>query len=396
MSCREGGVTLANLIERLNAQGNKISCIVYDSFLHWVPEVAKKFNIPVAFFWTQSCAVYSIYYYFSNGLANLPDETDKTAEAIEIPGLPLLSISDLPSFLQPSNTQESLLRIILDQFKSLPEVTWVLGNSYSDLESEEIFSMKSIAPIRTVGPLIPSAFLDGRNPTDADSGVHLWKTTNCMDWLNTKEPESVVYVSFGSIAVLSKEQIHEIALGLKASGYPFIWVVRPPSSKGGTDSEETLPAGFLNETSEQGLVVPWCHQLQVLSHASVGAFVTHCGWNSTLESLSLGIPMLTLTQWSDQATNSAYITQKWKTGMRLNKRSADGLVGKEEVEKCIKMVMESEVGGELRKNALRWKKLARESMVKGSSSDRNIQEFVDEIIARECPSSSSMPDLLFD
>jgi len=267
----------------------------------------------------------------------------------------------------------------VDLFKSLPEATWVLGNSFEELESEEIKSMKLVAPMRTVGPLIPSAFLDGRNPGDKDSGAHLWKTTNCMDWLNAKESASVVYVSFGSLAVLSKEQNREIAFGLKASGYSFIWVMRPSSSNGNIDSDENFPEGFLNETSEQGLVVPWCPQLEVLSHESVGAFMTHSGWNSTLEGLSLGVPMLAVPQWSDQTTNSLYIAEKWKTGLRLSKRSADGLVGKEEVEKSIRTVMETERGIEMRKNALRWKTLAREAMMEGGSSDKNIEDFVEEI-----------------
>jgi pathogen-inducible salicylic acid glucosyltransferase len=135
-----------------------------------------------------------------------------------------------------------------------------------------------------------------------------------MDWLNTKEPASVVYVSFGSVVVLSKEQTQEIALGLKVSGHSFIWVIRPSSSKEEINSEENLPESFLTETSWQGLVVPWCPQLQVLSHASVGALMTHCGWNSTLESLSFGVPLLAVPQWSDQTTNSLYIAEKWKTG----------------------------------------------------------------------------------
>jgi pathogen-inducible salicylic acid glucosyltransferase len=277
----------------------------------------------------------------------------------------------------------------LDPFKTLSEATWILGNTFDGLESEEINSMKSIAPIRTVGPLIPSAFLDGRNPEDTDFGAHLWKITNCMDWLNTKEPASVVYVSFGSITVLSKEQTQEIALGLKASGHSFIWVIRPSSSKEDINSEENLPEGFLTETSWQGLVVPWCPQLQVLSHASIGAFMTHCGWNSTLESLSFGVPLLALPQWSDQTTNSLYISEKWKTGLRVNKRSADGLVGKEDVEKCIKMVMESELGVELRENALRWKKLSREAMGEAGSSNENIEEFVEDIVSRASSMSLS-------
>jgi UDP:flavonoid glycosyltransferase YjiC (YdhE family) len=390
MLCKIGGETLGNLIERLNSQGNQISCIVQDSFLTWIPEVAKKFNIPSAFFWTQSCAAFSIYHHFILGnLATAWDETQKSVEEIEIPGLPRLSLSDLPSFLLPSNPYGTLSRLAVEQFKSLPEATWILGNSFQELESEEMNSMKSIIPIRTVGPLIPSAFLDRRNPGDTDVGANLWKTANCTDWLDTKEPASVVYVSFGSLAVLSKEQTREIALGLKASGYPFIWVIRPSPSEEGINSYKNLPEGFINEISEQGLVVPWCQQLQVLSHESVGAFLTHCGWNSTLESLSLGVPMLAVPQWSDQITNSIYVEEQWKTGLRVNKRSADGLVEKEEVEKCIRIVMETERGVGMRKNASRWKTLASEATVEGGSSYKNIQEIIEEIATKALSISGS-------
>lgn len=388
MLYKTGGVPLGNLIESVNAEGPKISCIVHDSFLGWVPEVAKKFKIPSAFFWTQSCAVYSIYHNFAHGkLAAQLEETQKGTVGIEIPGLPPLTLSDMPSILQPSSPDESVLRVLVDQFLSLPQATWVLGNSFNELESEVINSMKTTAPIRAVGPLIPSAFLDGLSPRDTDSVPHMWETVNCMDWLNTKQPASVVYVSFGSLAVLSKEQNHEIALGLKASGYSFIWVIRQSSSKGQSQTDENLPEGFHDETSEQGLVVPWCPQLEVLSHASVGAFMTHCGWNSTLEGLSLGVPMLAVPQWSDQITDSLFIAEKWKTGLRLSKRSVDGLVGKDEVEKGIRTVMESERGIELRINALRWKTLASAAMMEGGSSDKNIQEFVEEIAAKASSTS---------
>ena len=108
--------------------------------------------------------------------------------------------------------------------------------------------MKSIALIHTIDPLIPSTFLDRWDPIDSDSEAHLCRTTNCMDWLNTKEPASVVYFSFTNLAILSKEKTQKIALGLKVSGYSFIWVIRPPSSKRDINNIENLPAGFLNET----------------------------------------------------------------------------------------------------------------------------------------------------
>ena len=109
--------------------------------------------------------------------------------------------------------------------------------------------MKSIALIRTIDPLIPSTFLDRWDPIDSDSDAHLCRTTNYMDWLNTKEPASVVYVSFTSLAILSKEKTQKIALGIKVSGYSFIWVIFPPFSIRDINIIENLLAGFLNETS---------------------------------------------------------------------------------------------------------------------------------------------------
>ncbi|KAI4354090.1 hypothetical protein L6164_002990 [Bauhinia variegata] len=118
----------------------------------------------------------------------------------------------------------------------------------------------------------------------------------CMKWLSDKQSGSVVYVSFGSFAILDAEPIEEIAWGLKDFGCYFLWVVRA--------SEQTkLPKDFV-ESSEKGFVVTWGPQLQVLEHEAVECFVTHYGWNSTLEALSLGVPMVAVPQWTDQSTNA--------------------------------------------------------------------------------------------
>ncbi|ERN20301.1 hypothetical protein AMTR_s00066p00178410 [Amborella trichopoda] len=174
------------------------------------------------------------------------------------------------------------------------------------------------------------------------------------------------------MAALSAEQMEEIASALRLSKWPFLWVVRPPleHQKGGN----SLPEGFAEATSKQGLVVPWCSQLDVLAHQAVGCFVTHCGWNSKLEGLSQGVPMIAAPLWSDQQTNSKFISDVWEVGVRVEVDENE-VLRRGELERCIKEFMEGERGDQLRKNAHKWRDLAREAMNEGGSSDNNTKEF---------------------
>ncbi|CAI0459500.1 unnamed protein product [Linum tenue] len=184
---------------------------------------------------------------------------------------------------------------------------------------------------------------------------------------------SVIYVSFGSMASLGPEQMEELSHGLKNSNHYFLWVVR-------ASEEAKLPVNF--DMSEQGLVVSWCPQLGVLDHDAVGCFMTHCGWNSTLEALSLGVPMVAMPQWTDQGTNAKYIEDVWKMGLRVE-ADQDGIVKREVVEKCLKEVMEGKKGEEMKRNAELWKRVMKEAASEGGSSDRNINEFVDSLIHKK-------------
>jgi pathogen-inducible salicylic acid glucosyltransferase len=234
--------------------------------------------------------------------------------------------------------------------------------------------MTKIWPLRTIGPTIPSMFLDKRLEDDKNYGFSIFKpnTDACMKWLDDQPKGSVVYVSFGSVAALEVEQMEEIAWGLRMSNRCFLWVVR-------ASEEAKLPKNFVEETCEKGLVVRWCPQLEVLAHEAVGCFVTHCGWNSTLEALSLSVPMVAIPQYSDQSTNAKYIMDVWKMGL---KASADekGLVSREAAEHCIREIMEGERGNEIKKNALKLRKLAKEAVDEGGSSDKNIEEFVAKLV----------------
>ncbi|XWS36639.1 hypothetical protein CRYUN_Cryun20dG0102600 [Craigia yunnanensis] len=222
----------------------------------------------------------------------------------------------------------------------------------------------------TAGPAIPSMYLDKRLENDKDYGMNLFKpnTSACMSWLSGKSKGSVVYVSFGSMAELDVEQIRELAWGLKGSNCYFLWVVR--------GSEETkLPHNFIEETTEKGLVVNRCPQLEVLSHESIGCFLTHYGFNSVHETLGLGVPMLAMPQWTDQGTNTKHVEDVWEIGMRARPDDEKDFVKREIVGHCIKELMQGEKGKEAMKNANKWTILPKNA-VDGGSSDQNIDEFI--------------------
>ncbi|KAJ9701769.1 hypothetical protein PVL29_006932 [Vitis rotundifolia] len=363
-----GSQSLAQLIEKHSRSDSPARILVYDSVILWAQDVADQVGLDAAPFFTQSCAVSAIYYHENYGTFKLPLE----GSMISIPSLPPLDTDhDLPSLVKDMDSYPAILKINLNQFSAFHKVKCVFFNTFHKLEHEAVNWMASQWPmIKTVGPTIPSVYLDDRLDQDKGYGLSIFKSTNntCITWLDTKGISSVVYVSFGSWASLEQEQMEELALGLKRSNTNFLWVVRE-------SEREKLPGNLLEETSEKGLVVSWCPQLEVLSHKAVGCFMTHCGWNSTLEALSLGVPMVAIPHFSDQPTNAKFVQDVWGVGIRA-KGDEKGIVKREEIEECIREAMEGEKGNEMKRNALRWKELAKEAVNEGGTSDKNIEEFV--------------------
>ncbi|XP_078177106.1 phloretin 4'-O-glucosyltransferase-like [Carex rostrata] len=191
-----------------------------------------------------------------------------------------------------------------------------------------------------------------------------------MDWLDTKPDNSVVYVSFGSTATMSKKQIEEIQHGLKDSGWPYLLVLRKNNREAGVELED----------GENSMVVEWCNQVQVLSHPSIGCFLTHCVWNSTLESLSCGVPMVAVPQWSDQNTNARMVVE-WLAGVR-GEMNKEGVLEAEVLKSCLEMVMgNGERAFAIRKSCNMWKEKAQEALSDGGSSHRNFKYFLDKILS---------------
>ncbi|XP_015967708.1 UDP-glycosyltransferase 74B1 [Arachis duranensis] len=360
-----GSKTLSELIIKLRHSSCAVNCIVYDSMLTWALDVAKQFGIYGAVFLTNSASVCSIYWEMK--LGNLFFPLEKWVFPISIPGLPPLGVSDLPSFVARPDDHKAYLDAIMGIFETLKNNDWVFCNTFQELESE---ALDGTWPVVPVGPMVPSAYLHQQNSEDTAYGATLWNPTinkSYMTWLGTKPPRSVVYVSFGSMATTTAKQAEEIANGLKASKKNFIWVVK--------ESWEILPKGFMSGLGDAGLVVTWCNQLEVLAHPAVGCFVTHCGWNSVLEALSIGVPMVTVAQWSDQPTNAKLVEVVWGVGTRAEKDSDDVLSGKE-LEKCIGEVMDAEKSEDLKRNASKWSQSASRAASVGGTSDKNINEFV--------------------
>ena len=294
--------------------------------------------------------------------------------SVRLPGLPLLQPQDLPSFVLPSNPFGSMPKLLSEMFQDMKKLKWVLANSFYELEKDVIDSMAELLPVTAVGPLVPSSLL-GQDQNE-DVGIELWKPQDsCMEWLDHKPPSSVIYISFGSLIVLSAKQMESIANALRKSNRPFIWVIKRTEAS----EELPLPQGFEEETKEQGMVVPWCPQTKVLAHPSVTCFLTHCGWNSMLEAITAGMPMIAYPQWTDQPTNAKLISDVFRTGIRL-KQDSDGFVATEEVERAIEEIVVGPSSEEIKKNARELKRAAREAVADGGSSDRNIQSFVDEIL----------------
>ncbi|KAL0451976.1 UNVERIFIED_CONTAM: UDP-glycosyltransferase 75C1 [Sesamum latifolium] len=380
-----GAKTLKDTALSAAEQGRPLTCVIYTLLLPWASEVAREVNIPSALLCIQPATVLDIYYYYFNGFADeIIASSNDPSWKLRLPGLPiLLSKRDLPSFMLPNCSERIVffLPAFKEQFEALDVETKpkVLVNTFDPLESDGLKAIDKYELIG-VGPLIPSAFLDGKDPSDTSFGGDLFqKSDDYIEWLNSKPESSIVYVSFGSLLRLPKAQMEEIAKGLLDSSRPFLWVIRANEKANEEKKEEDERLSCMEELEKVGRIVPWCSQLEVLTHPSLGCFVTHCGWNSTLESISCGVPVVAFPHWTDQGTNAKLIEDVWRTGVRV-RADEDGVVESSEIRRCIEEMMDGgEKSRELRENAEKWKGLAREATEENGSSNKNLKAFFDEV-----------------
>ncbi|KAL4200890.1 hypothetical protein AMTRI_Chr02g213390 [Amborella trichopoda] len=371
---RLGSETLAALIRNLASQGCPVTFIIYNSVVPWSADVADELGIPSALHWIQSATVFVIYWNHFRGSKSSSYLISTTN--VRVTGMPLLNIEDLPSFLQPSNTNNIAVESLVELFEMLDSrrIDWVIASTFDALEKDLISAMeKENMTLLSIGPLVPSAFIDGKNPEDTTFGGDMWENSkDYMEWLGSKPVGSVVYVSFGSLRVLSPMQARNIARALSESRHSYLWVV---------GSSEKALQNIEIEDSERGLVVGWCNQVELLAHPSIGCFVMHGGWNSTIESLVAGVPMVVLPEWSDQTTNAWLVERVWKCGVRAKVRE-DGVLEEAELKRCIELVMGGgEEGAEMKKKARELSWLAKDAWKEGGSSEINLDRLLEKIVA---------------
>ncbi|ONK80781.1 uncharacterized protein A4U43_C01F21650 [Asparagus officinalis] len=376
-----GPRSLSSLIHTLKSRGQRVDCVIYTFLPYWAINVAREHGIPSAQYWIQPATVFGIYYHSFHGYEDLISAHCKDPLfTVELPRLPPLCIRDLPSFLITPGTSGDLYSAVLvtikESFSTLDSEVKrskrrpkILVNTFDELEVDALSAVDDIDLI-AIGPIMQPIPKDN----EGASGFNLFRPDEkaYMQWLDSKPKKSVVYASFGSLAILTKRQMEEISKGLRASGRPYLWVVRRDCRLEGVELED-------EESAEKAMVVEWCSQVRVLTHPSVGCFVTHYGWNSTLESLVFGVPTVGLPQWSDQATNMMLSERAWGTGVRAEVND-DGILEGEELRRCLDLITgESERGKEIRRKAELWKEKAAEAMADGGSSERNLRSFVKEI-----------------
>lgn len=241
---------------------------------------------------------------------------------------------------------------------------------------DTIQAIQSITPpVYFIGPLHLLVNRDIDKDTEiGHMGSNLWREdTKCVDWLDNKPRNSVVYVNFGSITVMSAKHLVEFAWGLAATGKDFLWVIRPDLVDG---ELAVVPTEFLTETAERRMIATWCPQEKVLSHPAIGGFLTHSGWNSTLESLCGGVPMVCWPFFAEQQTNCKFCRDEWEVGMEIG-----GDVKREEVDAVVRELMDGEKGKKMREKAEKWRLLAEKATEpKRGSSELNFQMVVDKVL----------------
>ncbi|KAM3413142.1 hypothetical protein ACQJBY_004360 [Aegilops geniculata] len=355
--------------------------VVVDMFCVHATDVCVKLGVPVYTFFVGGASCLSVLTQVPAVIAGRQTGLKELGDTpLDFLGVPPMPASHLIKELL-EHPEDEMCKAMTDVWKRNTETMGVLVNTFESLESRAVQSLmdlpgRKLPPIYCVGPLV------SKGAKDDDKA----ERNGCLEWLDAQPDRSVVFLCFGSMGTLSAEQLKEMAVGLERSGQRFLWSVRKPAGSNSPkkylevrpepDLDALLPQGFLERTKGRGLVVKsWAPQVDVLRHRATGAFVTHCGWNSVLEAVAAGVPMLCLPLEAEQKMNKVCMTEDMGVAVELEGYMA-GFVKAEEVEAKVRLVIEGEDGRQLRARVAARREEAEAALEEGGSSRASFARFL--------------------
>ncbi|GAB4848210.1 hypothetical protein Ancab_002877 [Ancistrocladus abbreviatus] len=357
-------------------------------------DVANELNVPSYVFFTSGAGTLSITFHFQtltddHGMQVSDEFKDlDTDHELDVPGfMNRVPASVLPSIFLDKDGCASFL----NHARRFRETKGIMLNTFMELEPHGIQSLLNdagVPPIYPVGPIV-NLNPQTEDPNDGVCGAR----DSIMRWLDDQPPSSVMFLCFGSIGSFTEEQVREVAKGLELSGHRFLWSLRRPSpsdEKVGPpqdydDLEGVLPGGFLDRTAKIGKIIGWAPQVAVLSHPAIGGFVSHCGWNSTLESLWFGVPIAAWPMYAEQQLNAFHMIREMGLAIEIRmdyrwdirKKASNAIVEADAIEKGVRKIMDLE--SDVRSKVKEMSEICRKTMVKGGSSYDWLGRFIENV-----------------
>ncbi|KAL3497873.1 hypothetical protein ACH5RR_040605 [Cinchona calisaya] len=365
------------MVNHILSKSTPIAGLVIDLFCSSMIDIANELDIPSYLFFTSGAAFLGLMLYLPTRHSQVGSEFKLSDPDLIIPTYahPIPS-RVTPSFLLDKGGYTSFL----NHGSRFKETKGLIINTFAELEPHAIEYLKSATefpPIYTFGPVL-NFKIEKR-----------LKSEIIMNWLDNQPTSSVVFLCFGSLGGFEPPQLKEIATALERSEIRFLWSVRPPPPKDFnlkpveyTNFSDVLPDGFLERTAHRGLVCGWAPQLEVLAHEAVGGFVSHCGWNSILESLWNGVPIATWPVYAEQQPNAFELVKELELAVELTMdyriERADKIVVADDIEKALRSLMDTE--SPVRKRVKDIGQKGRKALMNGGSSFISLERYVQDIL----------------
>ncbi|KAG8367696.1 hypothetical protein BUALT_Bualt16G0099900 [Buddleja alternifolia] len=341
--------------------GMKATCLLTDAFLWFSVDMAAELGIPWLAFWTAGPTPISLHMYtdvIHRKLEQIGNSQNQDQITLDfLPGMSAIHVTDLPQEIL--NLDRPFSRLLHNMSRALPRAAAVILNSFHGIDSVVEVDLKTkLRKILTVGP---SPLPSPSPPRDYENG--------CISWLNNHRAAAVVYISFGTMLTPPPPELAALAEALEEKQIPYLWSFSDDSKRNSLDE-------FFDRTKTLGQVVKWTPQSEVLLHPSIGVFVTHCGWNSVVETITGGVPMICRPFFGDQMLNRRRVEDVWRIGVGVG----GGVLTKSGVMNALDVVLVREEGKKMRENIGRLRECASMAVAENGSSTENFKSLVSLIV----------------